>query len=400
MGPMIPPLLMAALAAQPPQTIPASSTPEVVVRRAGLANTFVALRRGQPLTIAYLGGSITAGAGASDAGKTSYRALVTRWFRETYPKADVREVNAAIGGTPSDLGAFRLGRDVLARKPDLLFVEFAVNDGGLPDDLINRAMEGIVRQVRRDNRRTDICFLYALAKDHLPDFAANRLPRTHRLHEGVAAHYGIPAVNMALAAAQRINAGRMPWDEFAKDAVHPTDAGYRIYADAVTGWLAQENTRGYEGHPQTRRTAHALPAPLFAGNFENAAMLDFSDTKSSSGWRRENKKWAGQFDHIAVADTPGATLALEFTGTVLGIFYVLGPDSGAFEYRVDGGAWKKCDPFDQWARGGYRAHSRLLETDLKPGRHRLELRTLAEHHPDSRGTTTRLGYLLADGRTK
>lgn len=400
-------LLTAAVLAAPADTtvLPTDTAP--VVRRGGLGTTFARLKqrqsdaaqRRQPFVIAYLGGSITAGAGASDAGATSYRALVTRWFRETFPQAEVREVNAAIGGTPSELGAFRVGRDVLAKRPDLVFVEFAVNDGGLPDASVNRAMEGIVRQIRRDNPRTDICFLYTLAREHLADFAANRLPRTMRLHEAVAEHYKIPSVNLALAVARKINGGVMTWDAFSKDTVHPTDAGYQVYADVITAWLGREMDPEYTGaHPSGR--AARLPAPLFPDNYENAAMIDVCDAPLSAGWRREDKKWVGQFDHVAVADAPGATLALDFTGGMAGIFIVLGPDTGAFEYRIDGGVWKKCDPFDQWAKDYYRPSSRTLEDNLTPGKHRLEIRTLAEHHADSKGSVTRLGYFLTDGKTK
>ena len=45
-----------------------------------------------------------AGSGASKPNETSYRALTTRWFREQFPKAELVEINAAIGGTGSDLG--------------------------------------------------------------------------------------------------------------------------------------------------------------------------------------------------------------------------------------------------------------------------------------------------------
>ena len=67
------------------------------------------------------------------------------WLAEHF-KCDVQEIHAAIGGTGSDLGVFRLGRDALRREPDLLFVEFTVNDGGASPERIWRAMEGIVRQ--------------------------------------------------------------------------------------------------------------------------------------------------------------------------------------------------------------------------------------------------------------
>jgi hypothetical protein len=63
-----------------------------------------------------------------------------------YPDAGFSEPNATIGGTGSDLGVFRLNQDVLDHKPDLMFIEFAVNDGGAALERIQRRMEG--------NRRT------------------------------------------------------------------------------------------------------------------------------------------------------------------------------------------------------------------------------------------------------
>ena len=106
--------------------------------RGGLPNVFQKLGQGQAVRIAYLGGSITAQAG--------WRPKTLNWFRSQFPKAELSEINAAIGGTGSDLGVFRLKQDVLDGKPDLLFVEFAVNDGGAPVHRIHQAMEGIVRQ--------------------------------------------------------------------------------------------------------------------------------------------------------------------------------------------------------------------------------------------------------------
>ena len=88
-----------------------------------LDNTFYKLKHNLSLTVGYFGGSITEGAGASDASKTSWRAGVTDWFRVTYPDAVVREIQATIGGTGSDLGMYRCDADLLSKNPDLVFVE-------------------------------------------------------------------------------------------------------------------------------------------------------------------------------------------------------------------------------------------------------------------------------------
>src|ERR1700753_1944032 len=91
--------------------------------RNGLPNFLAkANTAGAEIKIAYFGGSITA--------QNGWRPKTLAYFQKTYPAAKFSEINAAIGGTGSDLGVFRIKQDVLDKKPDLMFVEFATNDGG------------------------------------------------------------------------------------------------------------------------------------------------------------------------------------------------------------------------------------------------------------------------------
>lgn len=76
------------------------------------------------LKIAFLGGSIT---GKDDC----WRPQTMELFRRLYPHIAWEEINASVGGTGSDFGAFRLRHEVVVHNPDLIFVEFAVNDGAV-----------------------------------------------------------------------------------------------------------------------------------------------------------------------------------------------------------------------------------------------------------------------------
>lgn len=68
--------------------------------RSGLPNFFQKINKGGPVSIAYFGGSIT------EAGN-GWREQSLSWFQQQYPKAKLTHINAAIGGTGSDLGVFR-----------------------------------------------------------------------------------------------------------------------------------------------------------------------------------------------------------------------------------------------------------------------------------------------------
>jgi lysophospholipase L1-like esterase len=82
--------------------------------------------KGEELTVAFLGGSITQGSLASTP-ETCYAYRVYEWFRNTYPQSAFHYVNGGIGGTNSHYGVSRAVTDVLMYQPDLVIVDFFVN---------------------------------------------------------------------------------------------------------------------------------------------------------------------------------------------------------------------------------------------------------------------------------
>jgi len=327
--------------------------------RDGLPNFFVKVQAGGRVTVAYFGGSITAANG--------WRPQTTAWLRQHYPKADFTEVNAAIGGTGSDLGVFRLGHDVLVHRPDLVLVEFAVNDGGAPPEQIYRCMEGIVRQIRRVDPATDVCFVYTMHDGMLRDLAAGRLPRSASAMEFIADHYGIPSIHLAQEAARRINAGEwvftapkleVPADPargiaarpaFAPDSCHPfAETGHRLYTEAIGRSFAAMESLGKPG-------PRPLPAPFTPDNHENAKLIPLTATMLGDGWQALDLQTDPIGRHFTQwlpvlwrADKPGATLRFAFHGRSAAIYDLLGPDGGELEVIVDDQPPKTVRRFDAY----------------------------------------------------
>lgn len=86
-------------------------------------------RKGEDVTIAYIGGSITQGAGAKPIHTECYAYRSYVKFKDMFGKNggdNVHFVKAGVGGTPSELGMIRYDRDVLRDgkvKPDIVIVE-------------------------------------------------------------------------------------------------------------------------------------------------------------------------------------------------------------------------------------------------------------------------------------
>ena len=101
-------------------------------------------RRGEDLCVAFIGGSITEGYSSTSHDKC-YAKLIHDWWVKTCPDSTISYVNAGIGGTGSDYGAARVGRDVLTHAPDVVFVDFTVNDAA--NEFYFETYEGLLRQI-------------------------------------------------------------------------------------------------------------------------------------------------------------------------------------------------------------------------------------------------------------
>lgn len=196
-------------------------------------------KAGDTLRVVFLGGSLTWGAQSTNPQQTSYRAIVQRRLEEAYPKAHFQFHDAAIGGTGSQLASFRLERDVLAYKPDLVFLDYTINDNPYVEPSPHRlaSYEGLVRRIVKSGAA-----MVAVILPAKKDVEANPPSRPlDARHKEIAAAYGLPIADAVALAQSCVADGKTTpdslWD-LPEDQTHPGDAGYALYADAA--WAAYQ----------------------------------------------------------------------------------------------------------------------------------------------------------------
>lgn len=376
-------------------------TPRAAVEltgRDGLPNVLAKLARGERVVVAYLGGSITAQRG--------WRVLSREWLQERHPRAVVDEIHAAIGGTGSELGVFRLEHDVLAGRPDLLFVEFAVNDGSAPPARIRRAMEGIVRKTWSVLPATDICFVYTVVARDTAGLAEGWMKRSASVMEEVADHYGIPSVQFGVEVARLEQNGELVMrsddapvahvagdalDEaaelasdargriiFSKDGVHPyPETGHVLYARVLARSLEALAGVGEAGPREPR-------SPRWPDNWEFARRLapdhpgvkiEGAATKLDAVTNVEAKRFAERMPTLWRLE-PGAMLRFRFKGTKVAFYDLLGPEGAVLEIAVNGES-RRVTRFD-----AHSANPRLailgVAEDLPDSIHEVSVTVLAD----------------------
>ena len=193
-------------------------------------------KAGERLSVVFFGASLTWGANASDPQQTSYRALMARRLEEAYPQARFKFWDAAIGGTGSQLGVFRFDRDVLRRKPDLIFLDFSANDDIYGDDAETLASyESLLRRGILDAKAPVVPVIFPF----LWNVQAGKLDGMKRrdAHLAIAKAYNVPAGDAIELAQRRVKAKETTIAQlWPFDGVHPGDAGYVLFADAA--WQA------------------------------------------------------------------------------------------------------------------------------------------------------------------
>jgi acyl-CoA thioesterase-1 len=354
------------------------------------------------LTIAFIGGSVTAGAGASDPERTSYRARIYAYFRQAYPHISFRFIDAAIGGTDSTYGAFRLEEHVLRDQDvDLLFVEFAVNDAG-GREMSVRAMEGIVRHAKRNQPHMDICFIYTASQAGYEAYVQTGKPQTNvSHHEEVANHYGLPSVLIANKIYQMIEEGRFRWDELSEDTVHPNDYGYFLYVGLLESFL----DLALRERPHSSKGLD-LPKPMDPYCFENGALWLPSDVKKLQGGRWVPRWCTDQFCNwqppadVLLLEEAGSGFTFAFHGTAVGISFLAGMDTGNIEVSVDGSPFETVVLFDRYCSSFYRPKAILLADGIANETHTVEICMAKDKHEQSIGHNLHLLNLLVNGNRK
>jgi lysophospholipase L1-like esterase len=320
-----------------------------ITLRDGMPNLFAKLAKGGLATIAYYGGSITAGPG--------WRTHTLDWFRKNWPNAKINELNASLGGSGSLVGVFRADHDLVAPKPDAVFIEFSLNDVGDVRDRpaeVAGALEGIIRKLRINKSDTDVCLVYTLHSAAVDLLNQGKFSASVSLHESIAAHYGIPTIHMGVEAAKMAAANQLvftapktPGDKdaqgrtiFTNDGTHPTETGHLLNGQAAIRGLEQLRRN-------TVAKPHPLPAALSKPPWEKAKTLaadgraTFSGTwekltaADGPGCRRFGKRFYTWFPHLYRTGTPGSSVTVRFRGTHIGIKGMEGPDSGVVSIKMD-----------------------------------------------------------------
>lgn len=209
------------------------------------------------LRVAFLGGSLSKGEMVKE------EKCFVSLFEQKLPEVLGEEWKVTIlpfgeSGTMSANGLFKV-RDLVKEKPDLVFLDYAMNDTG--DRYLWETTERICYQLLKAGIGVVILL-----------FCNNQGLCTRGAMERVAAHYHFPVYDIGQKIVSRMKEGSLTWQEYGQDYVHPTEYGHELIAEYLLQLF------GTECIVQKRSVLMELSdEPAFEGAFRRTKLLDMSE---------------------------------------------------------------------------------------------------------------------------
>lgn len=354
-------------------------------------------KRGEEVVIAYIGGSITQGAGAKPINEKCYAYLSYRGFCDLFTNdggTNVKFVKAGVGGTPSELGMIRYKKDVTDYgkiTPDIVIIEFAVNDEG--DETEGVSFESLVRMAAKAENEPAVILNFAVFMSEW-NLETRLVP--------IGEHYDLPMVSVRQAVVPQFSKDTaITKRQYFYDIFHPTNDGHRVMADCLIHLFQKAD----EAEISACDSDFSKP-PVKGSQFEEIVLVDslnISDyaAVTSSGFDYKDTELQCVERNMDKFSTPvlengwakeSGTKEAEFNMTVTCKNLVLiskdsgDPQFGKADVYVDDKLVLTADPL---VNGWNHCNPQILVDDTQVGEHQVRL---VMHPGDEEKRFTILGF--------
>lgn len=330
---------------------------------AKINSLFNKAQSGEDITVAFLGGSITQGCNATEF-ENCYASRTYRWFKETFNNIKVKYINAGVGATDSLIGVHRVEEQVLAHNPDIVFIDFAVND---INSIYNKiAYESLIRRV--------------LSKDKVPAIVEvfMSLDNGDNVQEqqiNIGEKYNLPMISFRNTIYNEMINNRIKWEEVATDNVHPNDYGHFIISELLINFL-----QGIYGNLEESQVNEIeLGDAIYGEKYIDGKILSNKNIETIKNQGFVNDEDGFQVFHNGWSfkgnENGQAELTIELEGKNIFLLYkkMVSETAGKFEVTIDNKLTKTIDTYFKDGWGDFSSTEPLVE-DEKSSNHIITIK--------------------------
>jgi lysophospholipase L1-like esterase len=195
------------------------------------------------INLVFHGHSVPAGYGRTPDVNTfdSYPYQVLKDLKQLYPYAVINVIVTAIGGENSTQGAQRFEKDVLIHRPDVLFIDYALNDRKIGLQQAKENYESMIRKALQQN--IPVILLTPSADVNVPLLQPdNELEQFAAQIRGLAAKYGLGLAD-SYGRFRQVEEKGEDIHLYMAQSNHPNAKGHALIAAEIMRYFEKEKTR-------------------------------------------------------------------------------------------------------------------------------------------------------------
>lgn len=164
----------------------------------------------------------------------AYPYTVLKKVKENYPWAVVNTITTAIGGENAASGAKRFSEEVLSHRPDVVFIDYALNDRGIGLERANAAWVQMIEKALADSVKVILMTPTPDLKEDLSD--EENILNLHAVQiRTLAARYQVGLVD-SYRLFQEI-AQKDDLKKYMAQGNHINELGHKLVADEIMNWF-------------------------------------------------------------------------------------------------------------------------------------------------------------------
>ena len=165
----------------------------------------------------------------------AYPHLLHQELKKRFPFAVINVIVTAIGGENSESGAARFASDVLPLKPDIVTIDYALNDRGLSLEKTKACWEDMIQQAKAANAKI---FLLTPTPDKRADIDDPNDPLNQHAEQirTLAQAHNVGLVDSYALFKQAIQNG-IPLDDLMSQVNHPNRQGHDLVVNELIKWF-------------------------------------------------------------------------------------------------------------------------------------------------------------------
>lgn len=210
-----------------------SATPQTGAASTALPKTTELLESGKaPCRIVCFGDSIT-GVYYHTGGQRAWCDMLGIALQRLYPKAKLQMINAGISGHTTVHALQRIGRDVLAKRPNLVVVMFGMNDvTRVPQQTYEQNLRGIVARCRGVGAEVILCTPNSVYAED-PGRPMPKLAAYAETVRKIAKDMGVPLADCWKAYEDLRAKDPLAWKLLMSETIHPNMHGHKRFAEVI-----------------------------------------------------------------------------------------------------------------------------------------------------------------------